>query len=231
MKRIRSLFRGILPSLALASLGLAGCTSMMVHFGGGVSKELQQNGVVARATIQEIWDTGWTVNDNPVIGMKVLVLPGDRPAFTATIEKTTISRIAIPQFQPGNTVPVRFDPTNPAVVAVDYGAELPAAAAVPWDPTRPAILGIVARSLSGGEQADLEREQGIVVENVLRDSPAAVAGIAVGDVLVAIDGQALDDVAAVPDLVSSLAGRRVAIDLLRNRLPFSVIVQLNPAAP
>ena len=230
MKRIRSLFRGILPSLALASLGLAGCTSMMVHFGGGVSKELQQNGVVARAQIQEVWDTGWTINDNPVIGMKVLVLPGDRPAFTATIEKTTISRIAIPQFQPGNTVPVRFDPTNPAVVAVDYGAELPAAAA-PRDESRPAILGIVARPLAADERADLQREQGIVVESVFRDSPAAVAGIAVGDVLVAIDGQPFDDVAAVPDLVSSLAGRRVTIDLLRNRLPFSVIAQLNPAAP
>ncbi len=49
--------------------------------------------------------------------------------------------------------------------------------------------------------------------------------------LVAIDGEPLADVAAVPGLVSSLAGRRVAIELLRNRLPFSVIVQLNPAAP
>ena len=203
---------------------------MVAHFGGGMSEELQQNGVVARATIQEIWDTGWTVNDNPVIGMKVLVQPGDGPAFTATIEKTTISRIATPQFQPGNTVPVRFDPTNPAVVAVDYGAELPSAAA-PWGDNRPAILGIVARPLSVDEQADLKRKEGIVVESVLRDSPAAVGGIAVGDVLVAIDGQPLADVAAVPDLVRSLAGRRVAIDLLRNRLPFSVIVQLNPAAP
>ena len=231
MKRIRSLSAAFRSSVVLTGLAFAGCSSMITHFGGGVSKELQENGVVARATIQEIWDTGWTVNDNPVIGMKVLVLPSDRPAFTATIEKTTVSRIAIPQFQPGNTVPVRFDPGNPAIVAVDYGAELPSAAAVPWDPKRPAILGIVARPLTAGEQADLQREQGIVVESVLRDSPAAVAGIAVGDVLVAIDGQALDDVAAVPDLVSSLAGRRVAIDLLRNRLPFSVIVQLNPAAP
>ncbi len=230
MKRIRSLFRGILLSLALASLGLAGCTSMMVHFGGGVSKELQQNGVVARASIAEVWDTGWTINDNPVIGMKVRVQPSDRPAFEATIEKTTVSRIATWQFQPGNTVPVRFDPANPAIVAVDFGAELPEAAA-PREESRPAILGIVARPLTAGEQADLERQQGIVVESVLRDSPAAVAGIAVGDVLVAIDGQPLDDVAAVPNLVSSLAGRRVAIDLLRNRLPFSVIAQLNPAEP
>lgn len=231
MVSIRSRSGAFRALFVLSCLASAGCSGMVAHFGGGVSKELQQNGVVARATIQEIWDTGWTVNDNPVIGMKVLVQPGDRPAFAATIEKTTISRIATPQFQPGNTVPVRFDPANPAVVAVDYGAELPAAAAAPWDPTRPAILGIVARPLTAGEQADLEREQGIVVESVLRDSPAAVGGMAVGDVLVAIDGQPLADVAAVPDLVRSLAGRRVAIDLLRNRLPFSVIVQLNPAAP
>jgi hypothetical protein len=158
MKRIRSLFRGILPSLALASLGLAGCTSMMVHFGGGVSKELQQNGVVARAQIQEVWDTGWTINDNPVIGMKVRVQPSDRPAFEATIEKTTVSRIATWQFQPGNTVPVRFDPANPAIVAVDYGAELSAAAASRGE-NRPAILGIVARPLAADERADLQREQ------------------------------------------------------------------------
>jgi membrane-associated protease RseP (regulator of RpoE activity) len=230
MSRYRSPSGAFRSSLVLAGLAFAGCSSMVAHFGGGVSKELRQNGVVARATIQEIWDTGWTVNDNPVIGMKVLVLPVDRPAFTATIEKTTISRVATPQFQPGNSVPVRFDPRNQGVVAVDFAAELPAAAA-PWGENRPAILGIAARSLSAGEQADLERQAGIVVESVLRDSPAAVAGIAVGDVLVAIDGQPLDDVAAVPARVAALAGRRVAIDLLRNRLPFSVIVQLNPAAP
>lgn len=226
----RSRSAAVLSFFALAGLTLAGCSSMVTHFGGGVTPELQQNGVVARATIQEIWDTGWTVNDNPVIGMKVLVQPSDRPAFTATIEKTTISRIAIPQFQPGNVVPVRYDPNKPVLIAVDYAAELPAAVA-PWGENRPAILGIAARPLSADEQTDLQRQQGIVVESVLRDSPAAVAGIAVGDVLLAIDGQPFDDVLAVPELVRSLAGRRVAIDLLRNRLPFSVIAELNPAEP
>ena len=51
--------------------------------------------------------------------MKVLVRPPDRPDFEATIEKTTVSRIALAQFQPGAVVPVRFDPQNPALVAVD----------------------------------------------------------------------------------------------------------------
>ena len=326
---------------------------MLTHFGGGVSEELKQSGVVAKARIEEIWDTGWTINDNPVIGMKVLVLPADRPAFEATIEKTTISLLAIPQFQPGNVVPVRYDPVNPALIAVDFGASVPAASgtgnsyrdrfeptalvganflpapdspelylgtgdsaadvaalyendyallgasrvehgsnpraaleqgeelgaalvlvyghfvppagetlallpfrprpaeggataatmplvsglgpdeqlATYWGKTRPAILGIVSRPLNGDEQARLGRERGIVVESVANGSPAADAGLVPGDVLVAIDGEAFGDVTAVPAVVTALAGRRVGIDLLRNGSPYSVMVQLNPAAP
>lgn len=326
---------------------------MLTHFGGGVSEELQQSGVVAKARIEEIWDTGWTINDNPVIGMKVLVLPADRPAFEATIEKTTISLLAIPQFQPGNVVPVRYDPANPALIAVDFGASVPAASgtgnsyrdrfeptalvganflpapdspelylgtgdsaadvaalyendyallgasrvehgsdpraaleqgaelgaalvlvyghfvppagerlellpfrprpaeggatattmplvsglgpdeqlATYWGRTRPAILGIVSRPLSEDEQARLGREHGIVVESVANGSPAAEAGVEAGDVLIAIDGQSFTDVVAVPALVTSLAGRRVGIDFLRDGRPFSVMVQLNTAAP
>ena len=353
MSRIRSLFHAVVPFLALAGLGLLGCSSMLAEFGGGPSKELLRDGVVARARIQEVWDTGWTINDSPVIGMKVLVLPADRPAFTATIEKTTISRLATSQFQPGNTVPVRYDPNNPALIAVDYGGSAPAASSsgnpyrdrfeptavvgarfltapgtpelylgtgdsaadvaalyendfallgasrvehgsdpqqalgqgreiaaalvvvyghfVPpagetlellpfrprpaqggataatmplvsglgpddqlatyWGKTRPAILGIVSRPLNGDEQARLGREHGIVVESVANGSPAADARIAPGDVLVAIDGEPFVDVTAVPALVTSLAGRRVSIDLIRDGNPFSLMVQLNPAAP
>lgn len=108
--------RSLLLAVALAA---AGCASMVQELGGGMTPELAEVGVPATAQILEIWDTGWTINDNPVIGMKVRVQPSDRPPYEATIEKTTVSRIAIPQFQPGAVVPVRFDPGNPEVVAVD----------------------------------------------------------------------------------------------------------------
>ena len=121
MQGMRSMSRGIGPLLALACLAVAGCSGMLTDLGVGMPAELEQKGVVAPAEILEIWDTGWTINDNPVIGMKVRVRPADRPAFEATIEKTAISRIAIPQFQPGLAIRVRFDPENPAVVAVDSG--------------------------------------------------------------------------------------------------------------
>ncbi|MCB1008296.1 MAG: hypothetical protein KDB94_05300, partial [Acidobacteria bacterium] len=105
--------RSLLLAVALAA---AGCASMVQELGGGMTPELAEVGVPATAQILEIWDTGWTINDNPVIGMKVRVQPSDRPPYEATIEKTTVSRIAIPQFQPGAVVPVRFDPGNPEVV-------------------------------------------------------------------------------------------------------------------
>lgn len=102
--------------LAMAA-GLTGCVSGVFT---GMTKELREHGVTAEATILKIWDTGWTVNEDPVIGMRVEVRPPDGPVFEATIAKTLISRIDLPQFQPGKVVPVRYDPTNRAVVAVDF---------------------------------------------------------------------------------------------------------------
>ena len=364
MSRLRFPVRLVLPLGAMACLGLSGCSSFITSIGGGPTPELRANGVSARAEIVEIWDTGWTINDNPVIGMKVLVQPDDRPAYEATIEKTTVSRIAIPQFQPGAVIPVRFDPQNPSIVAVDrdggskpastpssgnpyrdsferaniegpvllpppaeprlylgtadmttdfqtlfeheyvllggsgasnapdpqlaldqgreigaalvvvYGHFAPAQgltldvlpfqrrtadpgqaggsapAYVPasrfvtgrlepdgqfatyWGQSRPPILGIVSRPLDAQEQARYKRRDGIVVETVSNDSPAAAAGIAVGDVLVAIDGQPMpEDAREVPEFLTAFAGREVRIDLIRDGSPLSVAARLNPATP
>lgn len=108
---------------ALACLGLAGCAGILAGFGVGMPEALRQNGVSAAALILEIWDTGWTVNHMPVIGMKVRVQPADRPAFEAVIKKTAINRLSVAQFQPGSVVPVRFDPKDPTVLAVDFEGE------------------------------------------------------------------------------------------------------------
>lgn len=360
MRTVRSpsrLLRSIVLGAALVS---AGCSSLALYFGGGVSDDLRANGRPARARILEVWDTGWSINDDPVIGMKVLVLPSDRPEFEATIEKTTVSRIAVAQFQPGLTVPVRYDPRDPTVVAVDFEESAPptspsgnpyhdryepavvlgrsllpppaapqlylgtadttadalalienghvliggarvengwepqraleqgtavgaalvvvyghvarpagatlevlpfrprassfappagAASAGPgplalaaglgpgdqfaayWGKTPPPILGIVSRPLTAEEQARMQRTDGIAVEGVAIHSPAAEAGLAAKDVLIAIDGQPFTDPRAVNELVGSRAGQRVTIDLIRDGTPMSVSVDLNPAQP
>ena len=110
------------PRLALPALLLAllvGCGTIDRMTGVSMAKELQTTGIAAPAEILRIWDTGITVNQDPVIGMDVQVRPTDRPPYEAKIEKSLISRLDVPQFQPGKVIQVRFDPQEPGRVAVD----------------------------------------------------------------------------------------------------------------
>lgn len=212
-------------ALLLSCLALSGCLGGLIRsVSGGMSPELRERGVAATATILEIWDTGWTINDNTVIGMAVRVEPQDAAPFAARIEKVAISRIAIPQFQPGKPVAVVYDPRDPSIVAVDTGGSARSRAG------GGSILGITARGLDAGERSRLRRDDGIVVESVAAGSAADEARLAPGDVIVAVDGNVLPDTRAVPALIASLAGKRVRIDLLRDGRPLSVSAQLRGAA-
>ena len=108
--------------ILLAALALtAGCMTGAIDRATGESqaRALQQTGLPAPATILRIWDTGITLNDDPVIGMEVEVRPEEGDPFRAVIPKSLISRIAIPQFQPGKEIAVRFDPQDTSQVALD----------------------------------------------------------------------------------------------------------------
>jgi len=104
---------------AVACVGLTGCFG--TFFGTTMPKNLREHGIAAKATVLQIWDTGWTVNDSPVIGMRVEVRPLDRSTFESTIKRYIISRLEVPQFQPGRVIQVRFDPDDHTAVAVDSG--------------------------------------------------------------------------------------------------------------
>ena len=80
-----------------------------------------KNGLPAQATILRIWDTGTTINDNPVVGFLLEVRPQNLPTYQAEA-KSMIPRLSIPQFQPGAIVPVKIDPQNQARVALDIFA-------------------------------------------------------------------------------------------------------------
>ena len=371
----------LLPWLVLLA-GLAqGCS--MFDTGMSEAKDLQRVGVAAQAEILSIGETGLTVNGNPVITLDVEVRPADRPPYRATIKRLLVSRLEVPQFQPGRGIPVRFDPREPSRVSFDLGppraastgdpfadhfspspsaqgaslvtpppmpalyrgsddeagdtraliesnylllgsssftaggdadphqaaqqgkklgaalvvlygglretpdapdlAPLPfhprlpgsagsggadgsggsggsgasgasgepaadtggAAATIGslppwpaadhkatyWGRNQPLILGIMSRPLDQEEKDRLLRSDGIVVELVTNDSPAAAAHIQQGDIILAIDGKTILDPRAVPAFLRSIAGRRVRIDLLRDGTPHTVEVQLNPAAP
>ena len=87
---------------------------------GGMAqtRTLMANGVPAQATILKMWDTGTTVNDNPLVGLLLEVRPQDRPAYQVQTQ-SLVSRLKIPLVQTGATVPVKFDPSDPAKVALD----------------------------------------------------------------------------------------------------------------
>jgi hypothetical protein len=100
-------------------LATGGCAMIDRMSGVADTKALQETGVAAEAVIVRIWDTGITVNDDPVIGMEVEVYPAEGKPWRATIPKSLISRLDIPQFQPAQTVQVRFDPQDPSRVGLD----------------------------------------------------------------------------------------------------------------
>ena len=96
-------------------------------------------------------------------------------------------------------------------------------------------LGIASHAvrLPETQQGDLARTDALLVVNVTDGSPAAAAGVLVGDIVVAFDGQAVD---SADDLLNLLVGERVgrdvALELLRGGAPTSVTVKVGerPAA-
>jgi hypothetical protein len=78
---------------------------------------LFQNGVAANARILDLADTGWTVNESPMVRLRLQVLPpGGEPYETEL--KTAINRLEIANFQVGKIIPVNYDPADPQNVAI-----------------------------------------------------------------------------------------------------------------
>lgn len=115
-----------LPTLARVSIIAAGALaalSMILLAGSFVvstiaNRSLQQNGLSAEATILKIWDTGTTINENPVVRMLLEVRPPGGTPFQAETERL-IPRLQVPQVQPGAVVAVKFDPQTNAVALMD----------------------------------------------------------------------------------------------------------------
>lgn len=103
--------------LAAAAVVLTGCAIADRMSGVSQARELQAKGEPAEATVLEIWDTGMTVNENPVVGFLLEVRPSEAPAYQVKT-KALISRLDIPRIQPGLIVPVVYDPKDHARVSL-----------------------------------------------------------------------------------------------------------------
>ena len=111
--------RSRVPLILILAAATSSCAIANRMSGVSDARLLQRTGVAAQATVTEIWDTGITVNNDPVVRLRLLVQPPAGNEYQAEIPKSLVSRVHIPQFQPGARVSVRIDPNDPAHVALD----------------------------------------------------------------------------------------------------------------
>jgi S1-C subfamily serine protease len=76
------------------------------------------------------------------------------------------------------------------------------------------------RHLGGSDEA------GVLVSKVLRASAAAVAGIAVGDLIVAVDGVPVASPAALVEALADKVGRTFPVEVVRDRRPLTIEVTI-----
>ena len=103
----------------LALLAAAGCGSIVDRFSGRKEAcEIVAIGTSATAKIVRLIDTGTTINQDPVVDFVLEVRPGEGEPYEAH-SKALVSRLEVPQFQPGRIVPVKVDPKDSRRVAID----------------------------------------------------------------------------------------------------------------
>jgi len=105
--------RGVAGGFRAMRDGVAQANQMLgdMQAEGQKAQHLMVNGRVASATITAVRDTGMSINDNPTVEFDLAVAVDGTDAYAVT-HRQTISRIAIPSFQPGATIPVRVDPVD-----------------------------------------------------------------------------------------------------------------------
>jgi hypothetical protein len=111
--------RGAFGSFRGIDDGVAQATEMMSSLAGQqqLAQRLLSVGLPGTATITAVADTGATINDNPSVLFDLQVLVDGGDAYP--VEHTqVVSRMALPGFQPGATVPVRVDPEDPNVLII-----------------------------------------------------------------------------------------------------------------
>jgi hypothetical protein len=106
-------YRGVAGGFRAMRDGVAQANQMLgdMQAEGQKAQHLIVNGRIASATITAVRDTGITINDNPTVEFDLAVAVDGSDPYAVT-HRQTISRIAIPSFQPGATIPVRVDPVD-----------------------------------------------------------------------------------------------------------------------
>lgn len=119
-------------------------------------KRLLRSGRQAVGTILAVEDTGVTVNEiYPLIKVRLEVRPPEGEPYRAET-KMLVSRLQVPQVQPGLEVPVMYDPKDPSSVTVGTGGGGAGVEAGAASPT--AGFGLMSTDPSEAEKARMAGE-------------------------------------------------------------------------
>lgn len=105
-------------ALMFAAMGLLFGVPILSGFR---NRRVLKTGRLAEARILSVAQTGMYINNNPMVKITLEVTPSDGRPFEAETEKL-LYLTQIPQFQPGVTVSVRYDPETQEVAITDESA-------------------------------------------------------------------------------------------------------------
>lgn len=95
-------------------------------------------------------------------------------------------------------------------------------------------LGILPQNIDAetAKIYNLTDESGALVRTVKKSSPAAKAGLQVGDVILSVSGQKVENASKLPVIVSSYKpGSEIALDILRDGKPMTLTAKLAKLTP
>jgi hypothetical protein len=104
----------LITRYSLLGTGICFAVSMLALMGAPLlsfldNRQVLNHGQRGEAVIVDMWDTGTTINENPVVGFKLQVEPISGAPFEAETERL-VPRLMVSQIQPGTRVPIRYDP-------------------------------------------------------------------------------------------------------------------------
>ncbi len=139
-----------------------------------------KNGVTASGTILRTWDTGTTVNEDPVVGFELEVRPANEAAFRVEM-KQLVSRIQIGAFLPGMPVEVMYDPANHKKIKIQgVGAGMGAAMGVSGAQSAGMGVGQLQQMLLAKDQLlEAVRSMGVAAEATILK--VTDMGVQIGD--------------------------------------------------
>jgi S1-C subfamily serine protease len=181
---------------------------------------LEEDDIIIKFNGERVWDsrelTDFVRDHNPGDEITLTVLrDGAEQELSLTLERRPASDVSW-----GFTVP-----RAPRAPRAPDAPEPPHIFSFNADPR--GFVGVRLQNLNEqlGQYFGIENGDGVLVTEVEEESPAAEAGLKAGDVIVAVDGELIDDASDVREIVGDKReGDQVSIDVMRNKQKQSLAV-------